>query len=261
MSGDRYLERAGARIAFEIKGSGEPVVYGHGVLLSREAVRGLGLFDVDRLAGGHRLLVFDQRGHGRSTGRAVAQDYRFESVGLDLLALMDQVGGGEPVDVVGSSLGCAAALCAASAAPGRIRKLVLMIPPAAWEEGVAARRWYLDSAERIEAGGAQGWREELAGAEPLPIFAEYSQFAFTPDISDELVASALHGVGLSDLPEPAEVAALPHPALVLAWDTDPLHPVSTAERLGELLPHSMVHVSKSVADIKTWTDRVVEFLQ
>ncbi|SFM82824.1 hypothetical protein SAMN05421805_1011677 [Saccharopolyspora antimicrobica] len=54
-------------------------------------------------------------------------------------------------------------------------------------------------------------------------------------------------------------AALEHPALILAWDTDPLHPVSTAERLHELLPNSALHVSKTAEDVKSWTNRVIQF--
>ena len=35
------------------------------------------LFDFDTLSAGGSLLTFDQRGHGRSTGRPVAADYTF----------------------------------------------------------------------------------------------------------------------------------------------------------------------------------------
>lgn len=79
-------------------------------------------------------------------------------------------------------------------------------------------------------------------------------------MSDELLPSVLRGVGRSDLPAPDAIATLIHPTLILAWDTDPLHPVSTAERLKELIPGSQLHVSTSVADIKTWTDRITEFV-
>ncbi|CAM4340752.1 hypothetical protein NONI108955_21720 [Nocardia ninae] len=69
MSQDHYLTRARARIAYQLKGSGSPLGYSHGILLSRAAVRRLDLFDFDQLAGDHLLLTYDQRGHGRSSGR------------------------------------------------------------------------------------------------------------------------------------------------------------------------------------------------
>ena len=43
-------------------------------------------------------------------------------------------------------------------------------------------------------------------------------------------------------------------------ETDPLHPVSTAQRLHELLPESSLHVSATVADVQTWTNRITDFL-
>lgn len=261
MSTDSHLERAGATIAYSRTGTGSPFGYAHGVMLSRDAVRRLELFDFDRLGAGRRLLTFDQRGHGRSTGRSVSADYTFENVTLDLLAVMDDAGIDEPMDVAGSSLGSAAALHGAIAAPHRFRRLVLIIPPVAWETGPApARRWYADTADAIEELGAPAWRRRWSEADPLPIFAEYPRFDLTPDVPDELLPSVLRGVGRSDLPAPEAVATIHHPTLVLAWDTDPLHPVATAERLHELIPGSALHVARSARDVRTWTDRTAEFL-
>ncbi|MBP2334737.1 pimeloyl-ACP methyl ester carboxylesterase [Saccharothrix coeruleofusca] len=258
---DRYVTRAGAKIAYEITGSGPVLGYAHGVFLSRAAVRRLHLLDFDALAAGRRLLTYDQRGHGHSTGRPIADDYRFENFTLDLLALLDELDVDEPIDFMGSSLGCDVALRAAITAPDRFRRLVLIIPPVAWEEGPGqARRWYTDSAEAIESSGPARWRREWAQQPPLPIFADYPAFTLAPDIPDELLAPILRGIGESDLPAQDAIAALSQPALILTWDTDPLHPVSTAQRLHELLADSTLHVSSTVADVQTWSHRITEFL-
>lgn len=126
---DRFLTRDGARIAYEFHGSGPCLGYAHGVPLSRAAVRRLGLLDLDALAAGRRLLTYDQRGHGLSTGRPIAEDYLFENFAGDLLALLDELDVDEPMDFAGSSLGSDTALRAALASPERFRRLVLMIPP------------------------------------------------------------------------------------------------------------------------------------
>jgi pimeloyl-ACP methyl ester carboxylesterase len=258
---DSYFTRPGATIAYQFEGSGPPLGYAHGVPLSRAAVRRLGLLDLDVLAAGRRFLTYDQRGHGRSTGRPVADDFRFENFAQDLLALLESLDLDRPMDFAGSSLGSDTALRAALAAPERFRRLALMIPPVSWESGAdQARQWYADTADRIERLGAAAWREELAHAEPLPIFAGYPDFDLTPDVSDDLLPSILRGVGQSELPAPDEIATLTHPTLILTWDTDPLHPVSTAERLRDLIPGAELHVSTSVNDIQTWTSRIVAFL-
>ncbi|MGC7101309.1 alpha/beta fold hydrolase [Amycolatopsis lurida] len=261
MSEDKFFSREGATIAYQYTGAGRPLGYAHGVMLSRAAVRRLELFDFDSLAADRRLLTFDQRGHGYSTGRPVAADYTFENLTRDLLALLAELDLEEPMDFAGSSLGAAMALHAAIAAPDRFRRLVLLIPPVAWETGPdQARRWYADTADTIERIGALAWREEWARAAPLPIFAEYPKFDMSPDVADELLPAVLRGVGMSDLPAPEALATIRQPTLILAWDTDPLHPVSTAERLHDLIPDSDLYVARSVPDIQTWTARTAEFL-
>lgn len=258
---EHLLSRPDAAIAYELTGEGPLVGYSHGVFLSRAAVRRLELLDLDALGEGRRLLTYDQRGHGHSTGRPVAEDYRFESFTADLLALLDAVAPGEPVDFTGSSLGCAVALHAAVTAPERFRRLVLMIPPVAWETGPdRAQRWYTDAAERIETAGAATWKAEWAATDPLPIFADYPTFDMTPDIPDELLAPILRGIGESDLPAPEDLAAIGHPTLILTWDTDPLHPVATAERLRDLIPDARLHVARSAGEVQTWSARITDFL-
>jgi pimeloyl-ACP methyl ester carboxylesterase len=56
------------------------------------------------------------------------------------------------------------------------------------------------------------------------------------------------------------VANLDHPTLILAWDTDPGHPVSTAERLHQLLSKSDLHVATTMPDVRAWPERVATFL-
>ena len=50
MTADSHFATDGATIAYNIDGAGAPVGYAHGVLLSREAVRGLDIFDFDAIA-------------------------------------------------------------------------------------------------------------------------------------------------------------------------------------------------------------------
>ncbi|MGH3678628.1 MAG: alpha/beta fold hydrolase [Mycobacterium sp.] len=260
MTSDQYFATDGATIAYQISGTGAPVGYAHGVLLSRAAVRGLGIFDLDEIGAGRRLLTYDQRAHGQSTGNAKPANYRFEQAADDLLGLLDAAEIHEPIDFAGSSLGAAAVLYAALAAPERFRRLALLVPPVAWESGPNQQRhWYFDTADTIDEIGAAAWRQQWADAPPLPIFADYPQGKFDPDIDDESASAVLRGIGLSDLPDPTKLSPLSQPALILAWDTDPLHPVSTAERLAELIPTSTLHIARTVDDVMTWTRRTADF--
>jgi pimeloyl-ACP methyl ester carboxylesterase len=57
----------------------------------------------------------------------------------------------------------------------------------------------------------------------------------------------------------AIAAAVTHPVLILAWDTDTGHPVSTAQKLADLLPKAELHISHTLADVRTWGDRAAAF--
>jgi 3-oxoadipate enol-lactonase len=50
------------------------------------------------------------------------------------------------------------------------------------------------------------------------------------------------------------------PALLLPWVSDDGHPLSTSERLLELLPNVQIHVAYHLRDVGTWTDRIDAFL-
>ncbi|WP_405060832.1 alpha/beta hydrolase [Kribbella sp. NBC_01505] len=200
------------------------------------------------------------RGHGESTGRPVADDYTFGNFTSDLLALLDTLELDEPIDFTGSSLGADTALRAAIAAPQRFRRLVVMIPPAAWADAAPAQSLYAGIAATIESDGPDAWRRQWATSDPLPIFADHPRFDLTPAIPDELLAAVFAGISRSNLPPENEIATITHPVLILAWDTDPLHPTSTAQHLHHLLPNSELHISTTATDVQTWTHRITTFL-
>jgi pimeloyl-ACP methyl ester carboxylesterase len=70
----------------------------------------------------------------------------------------------------------------------------------------------------------------------------------------------LRGAAASDLPAPDELATIAQPALVLAWDGDEGHPLSTAERLAALLPRAELHVATHLRDVLGWPTQVAAFL-
>lgn len=67
-------------------------------------------------------LHYTVRGSGGSTGRQVPEDYRWDALADDLLALLDEVAPTELVDGIGASMGTATLLHAAANAPHRCRR-------------------------------------------------------------------------------------------------------------------------------------------
>ena len=79
-------------------------------------------------------------------------------------------------------------------------------------------------------------------------------------VAGDGLAAIFRGAGTADLPLPEDLATIEAPTLVLAWSGDPGHPVSTAKRLGTLLPNSDVVISSTREDLDTWTSRCAAFL-
>jgi pimeloyl-ACP methyl ester carboxylesterase len=219
------------------------------------------MFDWDRLAGGHRIVRWDARGHGESGGRPEPADYHWDNLGRDLLALADALGV-EHFVAGGVSMGAATALHAAVAAPDRVDRLVLVLAPTGYDTRAGQADHYRAGADLAEARGFDAYVER-ANAEPVPeILSRIADaYHYSPEIRPPLLPSVLRGAAASDLPSPDAVRRLTQPTLLLAWDTDPGHPLSTSERLAELLPNAELVVAGRLRDVAGWTDRVAGFLQ
>jgi pimeloyl-ACP methyl ester carboxylesterase len=121
MESTLYLERPGGRIAYDARGEGGLVVCvpGMGDLRSSFHFVRPGLLDA-----GFRVATMDLRGHGDSD--ATFENYDDVSAGMDILALVEELGG--PAVLVGNSMGAGAAAWAAAESPVSVAGLVLIDP-------------------------------------------------------------------------------------------------------------------------------------
>lgn len=112
-----FVEVAGGRIAYDVEGSGDAVVFVSGL-------GGMAAFweaQVRRFNSSCRVITFDHRGVGRSTG---VPPYSVLQWSHDLLALLDHAGA-DRVHLVGHSTGGIIAQTFAVAHSDRVRSLVL----------------------------------------------------------------------------------------------------------------------------------------
>jgi 3-oxoadipate enol-lactonase len=240
----------GAELDVELSDEGgHPVVQLHGLTSSRHRDRLMEL-DLGRGLSGTRLLRYDARGHGHSTGRAVPEDYRWPVLADDLLRLLDHWFPGEQVHGVGPSMGTGTLLHAAVRDPERFSSLTLLVPATAWKTRVAKAEAYRRNATIIEEQGLDAFlRAETAVSRPP---ATTGAPETVPDVTERLLPSLFRGAALSDLPAPADIAAIDVHTTVLAWIDDPAHPVSTAEALVDLMPKATLEVAHTPADLARW---------
>lgn len=173
-----------ASLAYELRGGGVPVVQLHGLNSSRgrEIERGRDLTAEQR---GLRVLRYDARGHGESTGTTDPVDYGWPRLADDLLALLNEVMPGEAVHGVGQSMGAATLLTAAVAEPARFRSLTLAIPPTVWRWRADQARVYELAARQVERWGGARW-SELTHRPPSSPAQDPDQPALPPVVAEDL---------------------------------------------------------------------------
>lgn len=251
----------GVELAWTEEGDGPLTVFAHGLGNDRWSGEDAGLIDwAPLVSAGQRLIRYDARGHGRSNGRPVSEDYRWPGLADDLLALLDVVSPDRPVRAVGASMGTATLLYAALQAPHRFERLVLTCPPTAWATRAAQAGVYRQGAELVELHGAEAFERAMTSQPKMGLFRDLPDYPPRLCISDALLPSVLRGAADSDLPDDHTLRRLRLPVLVLSWHDDPGHPVATGERLAELIDGAELGTAATVEELRTWGGRAATFL-
>lgn len=252
-------------LEWEQHGSGEhTVVWGHGLTSSRAGD------DDGPLAGivgavvdaGRRCVRYDAAGHGASPKPADSAAYRWDRLAEDMLAVADAAGA-DRFCAAGASMGAATALHAALRAPQRVSSLVLVIPPTAWETRAAQSDGYETMAAIVETKGIERLVALVAEQEPTTFFGAEGQarrIANLRAMDESAYPFVMRGAAASDLPDPTAIATIEVPVRILAWSSDAGHPVSTAQRLADLLPRAELTVANSVAEVASWPAAIARFL-
>jgi pimeloyl-ACP methyl ester carboxylesterase len=262
-----YTEFGGGPVALRSAGSRgktsrradaakRPLIIVHGLLLSQKMNRPLAK---DLAARGNRVITVDLLGHGESDRPRDMWRYSMSSFAEQLIALMDHLEIDEAV-VMGTSLGANTSLEIASAAPERLRAMIVEMP-------------VLDNALLSSALAFTPVLVALTFGEP--IMKRVSQL--TRAIPRRLLP--YYGNVLLDLlrQEPGPGGALlqglffgriaPHrnerrtfqtPALVLGHRRDPVHPFSDAGMLAEELPHARLIEADSLVELRLKPERLTD---
>jgi pimeloyl-ACP methyl ester carboxylesterase len=150
---DRYLQSGSARLRFRDEGSGPPLVLIHGWALD------LDMWEPQfaKLTGQFRVIAFDRRGFGLSSGEPdVERDAEDVRHLFDALAV-------KRAGVVGMSQGARVALGFASRHPERVSRLVLDGPPdaeAASADGSGEEVPIARYRELVQREGMSAFRQE-----------------------------------------------------------------------------------------------------
>ncbi|MDR3513165.1 MAG: alpha/beta fold hydrolase [Caulobacteraceae bacterium] len=145
------LNRDGVELYYEVHGEGPVILLSHGYSATSEMWRG----QVEALSRGHRLVVWDMRGHGRSDYPQDPAAYSEAATLADMAALLDAVGA-ETAIVGGLSLGGYMSLAFNRVHPERVRGLLIIDTGPGYRNDEAREGWNrnaLATAERYEREG------------------------------------------------------------------------------------------------------------
>jgi len=230
----------GIEMYVETRGDGEPLLLLHGGvgagsnwnLIFKEPPQG------------YRLIIPDLRGHGSSTNPS--GEFTFRQSGLDVLALLDQLGI-EKCKAIGLSMGAKTLLHVATQQPSRVEAMVLVSAAPYFPEQT---RVIMDEASRADHSEAE-WQQmrqwhkhgddQIRWLWRLPekFKSSYDDMNFTPPYLATITARTL----------------------IVHGDRDFLYPVSLAFEMYESLRQSWLWIVPNGGHGPIFGDRVNDFVE
>ncbi|MFK7802034.1 MAG: alpha/beta fold hydrolase [Anaerolineae bacterium] len=115
-----YVNHNGVQIHYVVEGSGEPILFLHGIAGTVDSWGGISAVLKDNF----QCIRMDARGHGRSGKLPSVEDYKYERMASDVVAVLDDLGI-EKVNYVGYSMGGLIGSAMTKYFPGRLKTLMI----------------------------------------------------------------------------------------------------------------------------------------
>lgn len=232
-----------AEIAYFSRGMGDPIILlpGFGMTMQH--------WDpafVQKLSMNHRVIMFDYRGVGASTGNAsgVTQDLMID----DVIALMDTLKI-ERAHLVGWSMGSFVAQGVVQKYPDRVDHLVLIATAPGGEEAIPAPKEIRDKVQKSLEGS---WEKAYA---PMMFIDQKDREAYLKRVAEaketeelpssegvSLEAKIAHQLAFADPGKEKarylDLAKIKSPTLLITGDKDELTSVKNAEIVAKRVPNS-----------------------
>lgn len=250
------VDAGGIRLEYECAGAGPAVVGLHGLTATRRQVL-MGSRTLER--GGHKVLLYDARGHGASDPAPAPDAYGYGAQARDLAAVID---GAQlaAVVLVGVSMGAHTLLRFALEHPARVRALVAITPGFDPDDDRPQR---LEEWDRLSGalreGGIDGFLDAYDRARIPLRWRDTALTAIRQRLERhehlDAVADALAAVPRSRPFESLdELRRIAVPALVIGSrdEADPGHPLELAQRYADAMPGARLLVEEPGRSPLAW---------
>jgi len=244
----RTVKSDGLDLVVEWMGRGPTILFGHGLSGTREAT----LEQFKPLAETHRVVAFDQRGHGESSPVTDPELYAPQRMAKDMGAILDALDVPRAI-VGGESMGAALALLFAEAYPERVKK-ILLTAPAFGDEPNPEKLRIQTMADIIEKHGIEVFLKGAAERQrndwgaPEVVIEKLASMQRSHDPAS-LVVACRTVIEWTIAPRLERFASLDRPAFVLGWPGDGLHPEALTRRYSEVLPQAQLEWLPSMFEV------------
>lgn len=244
-----------------IEGQGEPFLWLHGMLNSVESDSAYSLIDFNELSKLVTLIRYDY------CDKAVSGNYNWEYLSEELIEIANrQIY--EKVILGGLSMGSGTILHTAVKYPERVKALILVTPPPAWESREKVKSVYRKVAARTNANTIpEILKRIVVWNQDPPEYYEQKHPGIREQLQDYRLSFEpgyytrlyLDGAA-SDMPSREQIAEIHVPTLIVALDEDDNHPVEIAQELNNLIKGSELVVISGYNDYLKLQLKVKEFI-
>jgi len=245
----------------KIDGKGQPFVWLHGMLNSVESDSIYSFIDFNELSKIVSVVRYD------ACDQSPTGDYCWNAMTEELMGVADT----QEYDSMilgGCSMGSGTAIHAAIRFPERVKALILITPPPAWEIRTAVKAVY----EKVALKANPKYIPEIIKRiihlnEDPPVFFEEMRpgtrqrlleirLGFEP----QYYFSIYHGGAISDFPTREQISQIKVPTLIVTDPDDLNHPIEIAKELNQLIPNSELFYVSGVNDFNKLQKRIHDFI-
>lgn len=244
-----------------IQGEGQPFVWLHGMLNSVASDSLYSLININKVAAKASVIRYD------ACGKSVSGNYKWDAM-TDQLKSVSETYQYDPMIVGGTSMGSVTALHFAVKYPEKVKALILVTPPPAWEKREGVKAVYSKIALRANQPTIPDFLKRLIClSQDPPNFFELEHpstrerlMEYRLGFDPKYYSQIYKGGAASDLPSRTEISKIKVPTLIVALADDENHPLNIAHELNHLIVRSELRIISDYNGYLQLQDKVQEFL-
>ena len=233
----------------------------HGMLNSMESDSVYSLIDLHRISKLVSLVRYD------ACNKSVNGKYTWEAMADELKTMADAQDYNTMI-LGGSSMGAGTAIHYAVKFPKRVKTLILVTPPPAWEMRSRVRSLY----EKIAAKAGQNTIPDILkriiqlNQDPPEFFEQMHPgtrqllLGYRLDFEPYYYSSIYRGGAVSDLPTREQISNINVPTLIVSLTDDENHPIKMAQELNNLIKDSELIIVRDYDSYQILQMKVSDFI-